>query len=160
MVLIKQDRYKEKMIIPGKLIRLENQNAVFDNLPASADFEEFLRNIAFQYLTAYSFKNLGKNQTAKMNKARKVMPLLADVDESDFADANISTMKNKPGSFTDTKKKRYFDTFMKKLGKENLSLLITMLQKEDFLAKDLNLSGATIKRLGGKEGENLTLVVR
>ena len=157
MVLIKQDRYKEKMIIPGKLIRLENQNAVFDNLPASADFEEFLRNIAFQYLTAYSFKNLGKNQTAKMNKARKVMPLLADVDESDFADANISTMKNKPGSFTDTKKKRYFDTFMKKLGKENLSLLITMLQKEDFLAKDLNLSGATIKRLGGKEGENLTL---
>ena len=28
------------MIIPGKLIRLENQNAVFDNLPASADFED------------------------------------------------------------------------------------------------------------------------
>ena len=157
MVLIKQDRYKEKMIIPGQLIRLENQNAVFDNLPASADFEEFLRNIAFQYLTAYPFKNLGKNQTAKMNKARKVMPLLADVDESDFADANISTRKNKPGSFTDTKKKRYFDTFMKKLGKENLSLLIKILQKEDFLAKELNLSEATIKRLGGKEGENLTL---
>ena len=143
------------MTIPAALIGLENQNAVFTDVGVSKDFEEFLDNIGFQFLTAYPFKNLGKAQSEKMNQARKNMPLFADVSKDDFDDV-LGEGSWRKYNFTDNKMQKQLQAFKKKLKGESVYHLITMLQTKEFLGKELMISDATLKRISAKE-TNLTM---
>ena len=143
------------MTIPAALVGLEDMNVLFTDVGVSSDFEDFLDNVGFRYLTAYPFKNLGKAQTEKMNQARKTMPLFVDISKDDFDDVLGEGSWSKY-NFTDRKMRKQLQAFKKKLKGESVYHLITMLQTKDFLGKELMISDATLKRMSAKE-TNLTM---
>ena len=143
------------MTIPAALVGLEDMNVLFTDVGVSSDFEDFLDNVGFRYLTAYPFKNLGKAQTEKMNQARKTMPLFVDISKDDFDDVLGEGSWSKY-NFTDRKMRKQLQAFKKKLKGESVYHLITMLQTKEFLGKELMISDATLKRMSAKE-INLTM---
>jgi|10_taG_2_1085330.scaffolds.fasta_scaffold00225_12 hypothetical protein len=123
------NRTDPRMKIPGELIDLEMTNLVFEKLNASDDFEKFMENQAYAMLAAYAFKDLAKSRTSKMKTVNSNVPILIDLDESDFREYKYSSKELR---FTEKKLNKALKLFTKKLDDTNLVSVLSLLQQDLF----------------------------